>query len=499
MCCVLSSCHVDGAFSGGLKRSIDLSMSRLYDDRMQQTYFFYDLETSGLSPAFDQVYQFAAIRTDLNFNEIERYEFLVKPTVDVIPAPEAMMTHRLAIPMLQEMGEAECDAIFKIHQLMNTPGTISLGYNTLSFDDEFLRFNFYRHLLTPYTHQFANQCRRMDLFPIVVFYRLFRPDLLEWEVREGKVSLKLEDLSRKNNLSVGQAHNAMVDVEATVALAKKLQTDPKMWNYLIEYFMKDKDALRLQELPLVAVGGVQYPTGIAVNAKFGAAQSFQVPVLGLGQHWHYANQSLWLKLDDERILSGDEALIPELWTLKKRCAEPPFILQPKERFNFIGDERKKLAEETLRFLQLNPQFFKALQDYALDFKFPIYKETDIDAALYMNGFWSNEESAAMSRFWQSSGADKAKQAEGYRSPKLHSLAQRFIGRFYREELTEAEESLFADYLKKIWDQEESSIVDYQLNPRLTRGAALKRIAEIDQANLDAQQKEVLSGVKAYLS
>jgi exodeoxyribonuclease-1 len=33
---------------------------------------FYDLETTGISPAFDQPLQFAAILTDAEFREIER-------------------------------------------------------------------------------------------------------------------------------------------------------------------------------------------------------------------------------------------------------------------------------------------------------------------------------------------------------------------------------------------------------------------------------------------
>ena len=37
-----------------------------------EKYVFYDLETTGTSPAFDQPLQFAAIVTDLDFKEIER-------------------------------------------------------------------------------------------------------------------------------------------------------------------------------------------------------------------------------------------------------------------------------------------------------------------------------------------------------------------------------------------------------------------------------------------
>ncbi|PKP64613.1 MAG: hypothetical protein CVT86_03640 [Alphaproteobacteria bacterium HGW-Alphaproteobacteria-8] len=35
-------------------------------------FVFYDLETTGISPTFDQPLQFAAIRTDDSFAEIER-------------------------------------------------------------------------------------------------------------------------------------------------------------------------------------------------------------------------------------------------------------------------------------------------------------------------------------------------------------------------------------------------------------------------------------------
>src|SRR5690349_21435830 len=122
---------------------------------LQKTFLFYDIETTGLNLCFDQVMQFAAIRTDLQLNEIERHQFYVRLNPDVIPSPEAIITHRISIKDC-ETGEKEIDAIKKIHYLFNTPGTISLGYNTLNFDDEFLRFSFHRNLLSPYTHQWAN-------------------------------------------------------------------------------------------------------------------------------------------------------------------------------------------------------------------------------------------------------------------------------------------------------------------------------------------------------
>ena len=128
-----------------------------------KTYLFYDTETSGLNQCFDQILQFAAIRTDMQLNELERHHFFIQLNSDVIPSPQALITHQIPLDQLLH-GEKEIIAIKKIHELVNTPNTISVGYNSLEFDDEFLRFSFYRNLLPPYTHQYANNCGRMDIY-----------------------------------------------------------------------------------------------------------------------------------------------------------------------------------------------------------------------------------------------------------------------------------------------------------------------------------------------
>ena len=73
-----------------------------------------------------------------------------------------------------------------------------------------------------YTHQFKNGCRRMDIFPMAVLYWLYKRDGIIWPEIDGKPSLKLEHLSDANRLVSGQSHEAMVDVEATVELARRI-------------------------------------------------------------------------------------------------------------------------------------------------------------------------------------------------------------------------------------------------------------------------------------
>src|SRR5579862_4646259 len=99
-----------------------------------QTYLFYDIETTGLNKAFDQVLHFAGIRTDLELKELKRYEVKIKLNPDIIPAPSALITHHMGLQDIST-GTNEFAAITQIHQWLNQPGTISLGYNTLGFDD----------------------------------------------------------------------------------------------------------------------------------------------------------------------------------------------------------------------------------------------------------------------------------------------------------------------------------------------------------------------------
>ena len=55
-----------------------------------EKYVFYDLETTGMSPAFDQPLQFAAIVTDLELNEIERVDIRCQLSPHILPAPQAL-------------------------------------------------------------------------------------------------------------------------------------------------------------------------------------------------------------------------------------------------------------------------------------------------------------------------------------------------------------------------------------------------------------------------
>lgn len=455
------------------------------------TYLFYDIETTGLNKAFDQVLQFAAIRTDLNLNELKRYELRIRLNRDTVPSPQALLTHQISIKDMQQ-GVSEYDGIKQIHQWMNEPGTISLGYNTLNFDDEFLRFSFYRNLLPPYTHQFANQCGRMDIYPMTVMYFLFKNHILNWPQIDRKTSLKLANLNEANQLAKGQAHDAIVDVEATVALAKRLFQEKDMWTYLQGYFNKQSEQQRLAQL--------NNKQALLIDSIFGANQAYQSPVYFLGTHQHYKNQTLWLSLDTPELTQATpETLRQTLWVNNKKMGEPGFILPMSERFlQHLTPERLQQSEQNRQWLEKSTLLEHIIEHYT-SYTFPVYPDTDANARLYLNGFWSPEETYFCQSFHRADPKEKSRLAEKIQQPLLATLAIRLLGRHFPEALTPKQTEIFENYLQQIKpDNTDAALIDFKGGKRLTPKQALEEMKVLRTESLSTHHLSLFKDLETYL-
>ena len=470
---------------------------------MTPTYLFYDIETTGLNKAFDQVLQFAAIRTDDKLNEIDRHTIRVKLRPDVIPAPQAIITNRIPIIELTS-GTSEFEAIQQIHQLLNEPGTVSLGYNTLGFDDEFLRFSFYRNLLPPYTHQYLHDCRRMDLLPITIIYRLYKKNVLSWPQINGKLSLKLEHISAANKIINGPSHVAMADVEATVELARIFFKKRKMWDYLEGYFDKETDALRVRELPpsFESAAG-SHRKGLMVNSEYGPQQNYQVPVLSIGRSIPYSNQTLWLRLDLESLAETKEDTLDETtWVVRKRYGEPGILLPPLKRYwKKIGADRSTIVDRNLEWLQSNPELFQQIITYYREYRYPFIPNLDPDAALYQIGFYASSDDKLCRRFHNAPLHERIILIDRFGSNEARILAARVLCRNYPEAPQGRFIEDFSTYMSHVNPRrEEAALLDYKGNRRTTPLSALMEIKQLKQSeNLDSQQQFLLDELEQYIN
>ena len=271
--------------------------------------FWYDYETTGITPRCDRPLQVAGIRTDFELNEIDApVNLYCQPSDDILPHPAACAITGITPSRLAEQGLSEADFMTRVHAQLAAPGTCGAGYNTLRFDDEMTRYSLYRNFFDPYAREWQGGNSRWDLIDVVRAAYALRPDGIVWPQEEGRVTLKLERLTVANGLDHGQAHEALSDVRATIALARLIRDrQPKLYDWLFKLRSKQKvmDQIRLLQ-PMVHISG-----------RFSAERSYVGVVLPLA--WHPRNRNALivcdLHLDPEGLLADDvETLRQRLYT-----------------------------------------------------------------------------------------------------------------------------------------------------------------------------------------
>lgn len=209
---------------------------------MEHTFLWHDYETFGINPRSERPSQFAAIRTDAQLNPIGApINLLCQPAPDYLPQVESCLITGITPQQCHAEGLPEHEFAARIQAEFSRPGTIGVGYNSIRFDDEFTRFLLWRNLHDPYAREWQNGCSRWDLLDVVRLCHALRPDGIQWPTNPdtGNTSFRLELLSQANGLMHEQAHDALSDVQATIALARLIrQAQPKLWDFALA--LRDK-------------------------------------------------------------------------------------------------------------------------------------------------------------------------------------------------------------------------------------------------------------------
>lgn len=264
------------------------------------TLFWHDYETFGIDPRRDRPAQFAGVRTDLEFNIVaEPVKLYCQPPEDYLPHPEACAITGITPQYALAHGVCEAEFAVVLQQHLAEPNTCALGYNSLRFDDEVTRNILYRNFYEPYAREWQNGNSRWDLIDVIRAAYALRPDGIVWPTdAEGKVSLKLEALTKANGLSHEAAHDALSDVYATIALAKLLKNaQPKLYQFLWEHRVKT------EVVKLLQVGA--FKPLVHISGKYPAARHCMAVVLPLMPHPTDTNVVLVydLSIDPEPLLS----------------------------------------------------------------------------------------------------------------------------------------------------------------------------------------------------
>lgn len=269
------------------------------------TFYWHDYETWGLNPALDRPSQFAGIRTDNELNIVGEAEmFYCRLPDDYLPTIEPALITGITPEITQSKGLYEFEFAKRINQLFSQANTCTVGYNTIRFDEEFSRNLFYRNFYDPYEYTWKNGNSRWDIIDLVRAAYALRPDGITWPKNEhGLPSFRLEELTIANQISHEQAHDAMSDVYATIAVAKLIkQKIPRLFDYYLELRKKNN---------VKALIDCESMTPIAhVSGMFGAVRSnisMVSPIV-----WHPINTNAVAVIDLTQDISPVLELSPEI-------------------------------------------------------------------------------------------------------------------------------------------------------------------------------------------
>lgn len=466
------------------------------------TFYFYDLETSGISSRAQRIMQFAGQRTDMELNPIgEPDNWLIKLSDEILPDPEAILVTGITPQKTHAEGYTEAEFLKLFFEHVCQPDTIITGFNSVRFDDEFMRTTLWRNFYDPYEWQWQDGRSRWDLMDVVRMVRALRPGGIEWpfDKAQGKPTNKLGLITELNGLEHENAHDALSDVHATIAVAKLLkQKQPKMFDYLLSMRSK-KEVAKLVDAddpkPYLYTSG-RYKTA---NQKTTAVAS-----LCSVEHGNVLIYDLSIdpkeltSLDDERLTEtlftrGEETEKIIVKVLKPNACPavaPLGVLDEPAEVN-IG-LTKKVVLKNFQSLMKQPDFIERI--ILLHNKFSEGRRegfktaTDPEFQLY-DGFVSDSDKQKQRVVRVADETSLADLSLDFTDPRIDPLLVRYKAKNFVRSLNPAERDEWEQYrANRIIDGADGqlSIIDFD-----------KKITELQEVKKDSDSQYLLEELRLY--
>ena len=418
---------------------------------MAKTFFFYDLETSGLSARDDRIMQFAGQRTDIDMNPVgEPVNILVKLADDILPSPDAIMVTGITPQSTIADGYNEAEFCKLLLNEVFTPDTIIVGFNNVRFDDEFIRHTLWRNFYDPYEWAWSEGRGRWDMLDVVRMTRALRPEGIEWPVdANGKAVNKLELLAKANDLTHLKAHDALSDVLVLIDLAKLIKTkQQKLFDYL--FTMRDKkkiaELVNLDEpKPFVYTSGrydpahekttVAYPLSHALHAGSVVVYDLRYdPTPFLNATPKQLAEVLFANWDARQQAGFLPLPVKELGYTKCPTVAPLGVLDQTTRERLSVD--LDVIQKHVDILKAHTGFAAAVHE-AYQLKEPYAKADDVEHMLY-DGFINDKDKPKINAVRNADANSLADFHPSFIDERLDELLFRYKARQFPTSLTEGE-------------------------------------------------------------
>ena len=460
------------------------------------TFFWHDYETWGIDPRRDRPSQFAGIRTNPDLEVIgEPLMLYCQPTADFLPSPDAALVTGITPQEAMSKGVNEAAFFRQINKEFSIPGTCGAGYNNIRFDDEVTRFGFYRNFIDPYAREWKNGNSRWDILDLVRMTYALRPEGINWPEREeGLPSFRLEHLTAANDIEQTGAHDALVDVKATIDIARLIKRlQPRLFDFYFGLRRKDKVAellnLRTQE------------TILHVSGMYPAAQGCISPVVPLLQHPINKNEIIVYdcRHDPEHLLSlSAEEINVNLFTPnterkvdEERVALKGVHLNKSPALAPVKTLSPELAERwAINWEEVENNRQKLLADQNLETRLrelylmkPDQGSNDADAALY-DGFINNHDRQLCDQVLDATPEELSEWTPPFTDQRLQVLYNRYRARNWPETLNDQERLQWQEFCH-------ARLLDGEYGCTLTVNDFQRRMEELSQQELSERDQKIL--------
>ena len=466
------------------------------------TLYWHDYETFGLDSKYDRPSQFAGIRTDEDLNIVgEPLMIYCKQADDSLPSPYSCLVTGITPQETNEKGVTEAEFIKQIHDEFSQANTCGVGYNSLRFDDEFTRFTLYRNFYDAYAREWQNGNSRWDIIDMARLTRALRPEGINWPDREdGKPNFRLEALTAANNIEHQGAHDALVDVHATIALAKLIKSaQPKLYDFVYQHRQKNAVAplLNLRDKTPVIHVSRMYPSEYCGTALVVPIAQDPTNNNGIIVYDLRHDPSDLIELDAEtlreRLFTATKDLPegvsrPALKTLHiNKCP----VVVPESTLNDAAAERLQINRELhyKHLQQLNAAGDLSAKINAIFTKPDYEANDDPDAGLYSGGFFSGNDKRKMDLV-RDANADMLKTLSiPFDDARLAEMLFRYRARNWPESLNSEEQEQWKHYRKERLSTEHPKI--------LTFDRFFDDLDECSSPELDENKQHVLNQLRTY--
>ena len=380
---------------------------------------FYDFETTGTSPAFDQPLQFAAILTDDHFNEIERVNIRCRLSPHILPAPWALAVTGVSPEQIEDPSlPSWFDFSHQISALIArwAPATWT-GYNTIAFDEEFLRQSFYQNLHPNIYQTQFNHNDRLDLMKVIYAVWDRASETLQWPRDDrDRISFKLDRLAPENGFTAHNAHDALGDVEATIHVASLIRDRaPGIWARCLRN--RDKHAV---------ADTLQSGHPVRLIERFGAAPPRSFVGVYAGTNPQNKNAMGFLDIDAAdaiALVDADDDALPEAVSGTPKLIRSVSINKTPNIFPITNPKSHHIAAAKIIAGRSD---FRERVGQAMAERFADIEEPDeVERQMY-GGFYSAQDKRVLAEFERSGWKHRAELVSRLENHRLRQLGQRLV-------------------------------------------------------------------------